>query len=98
MKIQIVDRAEDDLVDGYNFYEDQASGLGIYFLDCIYSDVESLVLYAGIHRIVHKNYRRLLSERFPFAIYYTVSGDEIKIHAIFDCRRDPAWIRGRLNM
>ncbi len=98
MKIQIVDRAEDDLVDGYNFYEDQASGLGIYFLDCIYSDVESLVLYAGIHRIVHKNYRRLLSERFPFAIYYTVSGDEIKIHAILDCRRDPAWIRGRLNM
>jgi hypothetical protein len=98
MKIQIVDQAEDDLVDGYNFYKDQASGLGIYFLDCIYSDVESLVLYAGIHRIVHKNYRRMLAERFPFAIYYTVSGDEIKIHAIIDCRRDPAWIRDRLNI
>lgn len=98
MKIHIVDQAEDDLVEGYNFYEDQAPGLGVYFLDCIYSDVESLVLYVGIHRIVHKNYRRMLSERFPFAIYYTVSGDEIKIHAIIDCRRDPAWIRDRLNM
>ena len=54
MKIHILDHAEDDLVDGYNFYEDQAPGVGIYFLDCIYSDVESLVLYAGIHRIVHK--------------------------------------------
>ena len=53
MKIHIVAQAEDDLVDGYNFYEDQAPGLGAYFLDCIYSDVESLVLYAGIHRIVH---------------------------------------------
>ena len=49
MKIRIVDQAEDDLVDGYNFYEDQGPGLGSYFLDCIYSDVESLVLYAGIH-------------------------------------------------
>jgi hypothetical protein len=58
MKIHIVDQAEDDLVDGYNFYKDQAPGLGAYFLDCIYSDVESLVLYAGIHRIVHKNYRQ----------------------------------------
>jgi len=98
MKIRIVDQAEDDLVDGYNFYEDQGPGLGSYFLDCIYSDVESLVLYAGIHRIVHRNYHRMLSERFPFAIYYTVSGVEIKIHAIIDCRRDPAWIRDRLNM
>ena len=98
MKIRIVDQAEDDLVDGYNFYEDQAPGLGAYFLDCIYSVVESLVLYAGIHRIVHRNYHRMLSERFPFAIYYTVSGVEIKIHAIIDCRRDPAWIRDRLNM
>ena len=98
MKIGIVDQAEDDLVDGYNFYEDQAPGLGTYFLDCIYSDVESLVLYAGIHRTVHRNYHRMLSERFPFAIYYTVSGVEIKIHAIIDCRRDPAWIRDRLNM
>jgi hypothetical protein len=26
MKIHIVDQAEDDLVDGYNFYEDQAPG------------------------------------------------------------------------
>ena len=98
MKIHILDHAEDDLVDGYNFYEDQAPGVGIYFLDCIYSDVESLVLYAGIHRIVHKSYRRMLSERFPFAIYYTVSGDTINIHAIIDCRRDPAWIRDRLSM
>ena len=48
MKIHIVNQSEDDLVDGYNFYEDQAPGLGEYFLDCIYSDVESLVLYAGI--------------------------------------------------
>jgi len=40
----------------------------------------------------------MLSERFPFAIYYTVSGNEIKIHAIIDCRRDPAWIRDRLDM
>ena len=31
MKIHIVDQAEDDLVDGYNFYEVQAPGLGAYF-------------------------------------------------------------------
>jgi len=40
----------------------------------------------------------MLSKRFLFAIYYTVSKDEIKIHAIVDCRKDPAWIRDRLNI
>jgi hypothetical protein len=97
MKIYILDRAEEDLFEGYRFYEGQSPGLGTYFLNCIYSDIESLLLYAGIHRTVHKNYRRLLSERFPFAIYYNVSEETINIYAIVDCRREPGWIRDRLD-
>jgi len=97
MKIHILDQAEDDLVDGYNFYENQAKGVGTYFLDSLYSDIESLILYAGIHRVRHKEYRRMLSKRFPFAIYYTLSRDEVRIHAVIDCRKDPAWIRNRLG-
>ncbi len=97
MKIQILDQAEDDLVEGYNFYENQQKGVGRYFLDSLYSDIESLVLYAGIHRVIHKDYRRMLSKRFPFAIYYTLSRDEIQINAVIACRKDPAWIRNRLG-
>ncbi len=97
MKIKIIDRAEDDLFEGYLFYEFQKPGLGTYFLDCIYSDIESLLLYAGIHQMVHKNYRRLLSEKFPFAVYYDVLKDEIRVYAVVDCRREPAWIRDRLD-
>ncbi len=66
MKIQILDCAEDDFVDGYNFYENQVPELGSYFINSIYSDIESLLLYTGIHRIVYKKYHRLLSDRFPF--------------------------------
>ena len=97
MKIHILDQAEDDLVDGYKFYENQEQGVGAYFLDSLYSDIESLILYAGIHPLRHKGYRRMLSKRFPFAIYYTISGDKIKVHAVVDCRKDPAWIRDRLS-
>lgn len=62
MKIHILDQAEDDLVDGYNFYENQGQGVGIYFMDSLYSDIESLILYAGIHQEKHKGYRRMLSK------------------------------------
>lgn len=67
MKIEILDEAEQDLVDGFTFFERQDEGLGNYFLDSIFSDIESLHLYAGIH-VLHFGYHRLLAKRFPFAI------------------------------
>ena len=97
MKIKILDQAELDLIEGYHFYEDQEAGLGSYFLAGLYSDIESLRLYAGIHLKPHKNYHRLLSKRFPFAVYYRLEDDTAFIHAVVDCRRDPAWIRRKLG-
>jgi hypothetical protein len=37
-----------DLADGFQFYEKQQESLGDYFLDSIFSDIDSLKLYAGI--------------------------------------------------
>jgi hypothetical protein len=96
-KIEILDVARFDLLDGYHFYEEQQSGLGSYFLNSLYSDIESLRLYAGIHRKPHGQHHRLLSKRFPYAVYYKVSGKTVFIHAVIDCRRDPAWIQTRLK-
>jgi len=95
MKIEILDEAEQDLFDGFAFYERQSIGLGDYFLDSIFSDVESLHLYAGIHPL-HFGYHRLLAKRFPFAIYYRIQNEVIRVYAVLDCRREPAWVRNRL--
>jgi hypothetical protein len=96
VRIEILDRAEDDLVEGFWFYESQQAGVGSYFRATLYSDIESLRLYGGIHRKVYGRYHRLLSRRFPFAVFYTVSEDTVFVHAVLDCRRNPAWIRKRL--
>lgn len=72
MKVRIIEPAEQDLLDGYLFYESQAEGVGQYFLDCLYSDIDSLVLFAGTHRKVFGEFHWLLSKRFPFAVYYTL--------------------------
>ncbi len=97
MKIKILKSANQDLVDGYYFYEKQAEGLGGYFLDSLFSDIDSLKIYAGIHTIHFEKYQRLLSKRFPFAIYYHIEQDTVFVHAVLDCRRNPAWIRGKLK-
>ena len=95
MKIEILTSAKQDLFDGYEFYERQLDGLGSYFLDSIFSDIDSLLITAGIHPIRFESYHRLLSKRFPFAIYYTYSNNFVRIYAILDCRRNPAWIKNR---
>jgi hypothetical protein len=97
MRIEILERAEDDLFEGYLFYETQETGLGVYFLDSLYSDIESLRLYAGVHRVAYRDYHRMLSKRFPFAVFYTLWENAAQIHAVVDCRRRPAWIREHLR-
>jgi hypothetical protein len=63
-------------------------GIAHHFLDTIFSDIDSLILYAGVH-IKLNDYHRLLSKTFPYAVYYQIDADIIKIYAILDCRRNP---------
>ncbi|MGC6448285.1 MAG: type II toxin-antitoxin system RelE/ParE family toxin [Rubripirellula sp.] len=96
MKIHITAEAESDLVDGFWFYESQAPHLGSYFRSCLISDIDSLVFYAGTHEIAFGFYRAL-SKRFPFAIYYQMESKTVIVIAVLDCRRQPSWIRQRLD-
>ncbi len=84
------------MADGFTFYESQQHGLGSYFMDCLSSDIDSLVRCGGIHRKVFGAYR-LLSRVFPFAVYYDVIGDTAHVKAVLDCRRDPNWTRRKLR-
>jgi hypothetical protein len=67
MRLQILDLAKGDLLDGFDFYERKEKGLGQYFLVSLYSDIESLKVFGGIHRKAHRGFHRALSKRFPFA-------------------------------
>jgi len=95
MRVRILDPAERDLENGYRFYEKQSPGLGSYFLDSLYSDIDSLAYFGGIHHVVF-TFHRLLSKRFPFGVYYEIVDDVVLVTAVLDCRRNPNWIRERL--
>jgi hypothetical protein len=97
MKLRLLASARRDLDEGYAFYESQEPGLGDYFLASVKGDVESLRVSAGIHAIKYRDYHRMLCRVFPFAVFYTRMADGVLIHAVLDCRRDPAWIRQRLQ-
>lgn len=95
-EVILLEEAAEDLEAGRRFYEEREAGIGRYFLDSLLSDLESLKLYAGIHT-VRFGFHRLLSRRFPFAIYYDITDDFARVAAILDMRRDPAWTRSELS-
>lgn len=94
--VRISASAERDLLIGFEFYEIQAAGLGQYFLDSLFSDIDSLALHAGIHPKPLAGLHRCLSRRFPFAIYYNFDGHTAIVLAVLDCR-NPRSIRGTLG-
>ena len=96
MKIRILQTAIDDIAAARRFYDRQGEGLGDYFTDSIFSEVDSLVLYYGIHPI-HFRYHRLLAKRFPYAIYYRLDGETVLVFRILDCRRNPNWVKRQLK-
>lgn len=66
------------------------------FLTNLYADIESLRIYGGIHSKPYKDYHRVLAKRFPFAVFYKVEENSVRIYAVLDCRRNPSWIRKKL--
>ena len=97
MQIRLTEAAEQDLQDGFLFYELQQQTLGSYFLDSLFADIDSLILYAGIHARPVGRFHRALAKRFPFAIYYEVIDQVVTVVAVLDCRQDPGAISARLT-
>jgi plasmid stabilization system protein ParE len=86
--IEILPRAREDIIEGWHFYEQQEHGAGSYFRDSILAAIDGLAITVGVHAKLH-GFHRAIADPFPFAIYYRVSG-VVHVHAILDCRRDPA--------
>ena len=94
--VLILKEASDDLNEGKAFYDIQEPGVGDYFWDCMISDIESLAIYAGIHRKQLGLYK-MLARRFPYALYYDIIEDVAYVVAVLPMRRDPAWILKQLR-
>lgn len=98
MRVQIPRSAEGDLLRGFAFYNRQKEGLGGYFLDSLYADIDSLAFYGGMHPKVDERLFRALAKRFPFFIYYDKRGDVVTVIAVLDYRQNPTTITKELEV
>ena len=96
MKVRILPDAESDLSRAADFYDAQRDGTGDYFIACLATDIEALKVHAGVHEKQH-GLLRALSKRFPFVIFYELTGTTVEFFAVLDCRQEPEAIASRLR-
>jgi plasmid stabilization system protein ParE len=93
MNYALVFRPEvrEELNEAYIWYE-QKLGLGDEFLDCVDETLNRISQMPESYAVAHRDVRRALVRRFPYAVYYRIVSSRVIVIAIFHGRRDPqAW-------
>lgn len=82
-------RASADVAEAFSWYERQRPGLGDEFETDLGYAVDLLRQMAGVGPTVHRDLRRVLLRRFPFAVYYHVQGQTVVIRGVIHAKRHP---------
>jgi plasmid stabilization system protein ParE len=86
-----------DVWSGRTWYEEKLAGLGEDFLRVFYACSDELTQNPLAYPKVHRDFRRLLLRRFPYAIYFRVEGETVVVLGVFHCARDPRRLRRELG-
>jgi plasmid stabilization system protein ParE len=87
--------AEAELIAAAQFYEDRVPALGAQFLEAIDAAASVILQDPRRWRAKEGEIRRYMLPRFPYAIYYRVLPDEVRVLAIKHHRRHPDYWRNR---
>lgn len=88
-------RASADAKAAYRWYEEQRLGLGEEFLAELRQAVDLAIAFPLACPRLHRNTRRMLLKRFPYGLYFRLSGDKLIVVAVYHASRDPEGWRSR---
>jgi hypothetical protein len=94
--LSLTELSQQDIYTSQEFYETQSPYLGVYFYDSIVCDLDALKFYAGIHQ-KYFGFYRMITKRFPYAIYYDIEDELVIVHAILHTRKNLKAIEERLT-
>ena len=88
--------AEAELIEAAKFYERRVPTLGAQFLADVDRAISVILAAPDRWSVVEKDVRRYLIPRFPYAIYYRVLADALRLLAFKHHRRHPDYWRYRI--
>ena len=88
-RFTILPQAELDVSDAAAWYEQRRAGLGGEFLDELDSVLQRVINNPSQFPKIKNQIRRALLHRFPYAVYFDVTGETLELIAVLHQRRDP---------
>jgi len=96
MIVRFTPEADNELAEARQWYAHQRNDLDLEFMQSIDDALSRVVGNPQQYPMVYRTLRRCVVRRFPFAIFYTVSTDEIEVVAVFHSRRNPRRWKSRV--
>ena len=96
IQLSLVPEASEEFAASADYYESQRRGLGQAFVDEVENTFDRIAEHPTAARVVAGDVRRRLVHRFPFAVIYRVSDDQVVVAAVAHRRRRPGYWHGRI--
>ena len=89
--------AETDLLQAYDWYEQERSELAEAFADAFEEIIAGIEAMPELYVVALENIRRGKLRRFPYLVYYRLLADRIEVIGVFHGSRDPSVWKERVD-
>jgi len=90
--------ASQDFIDGSNYYEELSPGSGRARFETAFKEAIRQIRDGIVtHAVVFGHFHRVTLQRFPYTLYYRLTGERAVIAAVLYARWDPKKIEGILR-
>ena len=87
--------AETEFVAAISYYEGCETGLGEDFSIEVFASIQNILSYPHTWPILELDVHRCLTNRFPYAVLYSIAADRIYILAVMHLHRHPDYWTSR---
>ncbi|EMK02049.1 type II toxin-antitoxin system RelE/ParE family toxin [Leptospira sp. B5-022] len=88
LEVRIKPSAQEDILHSVNYYNSKKENLGFELILEIDSSLERIKYFPEIAPVVYKDFRQILTRRFPFRIFYEISENYIDVYAVLHQSRE----------
>ena len=88
MLIRFNPEADAELTEARHWYSHNRQDLDLEFMQCIDDVLARVASYPHL--------RRAVVRRFPFAVFYQITGSEVEVVSVFHSRRNPEVWKSRV--
>ena len=83
--------AEDEVLATCAWYEARRAGLGKEFAQAVDEIISRIVDTPAAYQRAHRDTRRAVLSRFPYAVYYRLAGEDIVVLAVHGRQHESRW-------